>query len=83
MFSHRRDPRDVGFEIGPAGLHLDGAKAFGEIAVGLLEQRLDGEVEVDAAGIAGDARVEAAEQLVQRQFRAPRLQIPQRDVERR
>jgi hypothetical protein len=71
----------VGFELGPADLHLDGAKAFGEIAVGLLQQRLDREIEVDAAGIAGHARIEPAEQSIQRQFRAPRLQIPQRDVE--
>ena len=56
MLAHRRDPRDIRFQIRPADLHLDGAKALGEIAVGLLQQRLDGEIEVDAAGIAGHAR---------------------------
>ena len=83
MFSHRLHARDVGGEIRAAHLHLDGAKALGEIVVGLLEQRLDGKVEVDAAGIAGHAGVEAAEQTEQRQTGAPRLQVPQGDIERR
>ena len=83
MFSHRLHARDVGGEIRAAHLHLDGAKALGEIVVGLPEQRLDGKIEVDAAGITGHAGVEAAEQAKQRQIGAPRLQVPQRDVERR
>ena len=41
------------------------------------------QIEIDAAGIAGHAGIEAAEQTPQRQTGAPRLQVPQRDVERR
>ena len=83
MIAHRLHARDVGGEIRAADLHLDGAKALGEIVVGLLEQRLDGKIEIDAAGITGHAGVEAAEQTEQRQTGAPRLQVPQRDIERR
>ena len=48
-----------------------------------FEQRLDGEIEVDAAGVTGHAGVEAAEQTKQRQIGAARLQVPQGDIERR
>ena len=48
-----------------------------------LQKRLDGEIEVDAAGVTGHAGVEAAEQTKQRQIGAARLQVPQRDIERR
>jgi hypothetical protein len=61
MFAHRLHPRDVGCEVRAAHLHLDCAKALGEIIVGLLQKRLDGEGEVDAAGVTGHAGVEAAE----------------------
>ena len=40
-------------------LHLDGAKTPGQIIVGLLEKRIDGKIEVDAAGLTGHAGVEA------------------------
>ena len=83
MLAHRLHARDVGCEIRAADLHLDGAKALGEIVVGLLQQRLDGKIEVDAAGVTGHAGIEAAEQTKQRQIGAARLQVPQRDIERR
>jgi hypothetical protein len=77
MLAHRLHAHDVGCEIRTAHLHLDGAKALGKIIVGLLEQRVDGKIEVDAAGVTGHAGVEAAEQTKQRQTGAPRLQVPQ------
>ena len=84
MLSHRlRRGQRRRPDRGPADLHLDRAKALGKIVVGLLQQRVDREIEVDAAGIARHAGIEAAEQPEQRQVRAPRLQVPQRDVERR
>jgi hypothetical protein len=67
---------------GRPDLHLDGAKALGKIVVGLLEQRVDGKIEVDAAGVTGHAGVEATEQTEQRQIGAARLQVPQGDIER-
>jgi hypothetical protein len=82
MLSHRLDAGDVSAEIGPPDLHLDGAKSLAQIVVGLLQQRLDREVEIDAAGVAGHAGIEAAEQAPQRQFCALGFQVPQRDVER-
>ena len=36
MFAHRLHPSDVRSEIRAARFHLDGAKALGEIVVGLL-----------------------------------------------
>ena len=59
MFAHRLDTCNVGCKIGAADLHLDGAKAFGEIVIGLLQERLDREIEVNAAGIAGHAGIKA------------------------
>ena len=47
------------------------------------EQRLDGKIEVDAAGVTGHTGVEATEQTEQRQIGAARLQVPQGDIERR
>jgi hypothetical protein len=34
--------RDVGGKLGAADLHLDGVKTHGEVAVGLLQERIDG-----------------------------------------
>jgi hypothetical protein len=48
----------------------------------LLEERIDGEIEVDAAGVTGDAGVKAAKQAKQRQIGAACLQVPERDIER-
>ena len=62
MPPHRLHARNVGSEIGPAHLHLDGAEAFAEIVVGLRQQGVDRQVEIDAAGIARHAWIEAAEQ---------------------
>ena len=69
MLAHRPDACDVGGKIGPADLHLDGAKALGEIVIGLFQQRLDRQIEIDAAGIAGHAGIETAQQTKQRQAR--------------
>jgi len=38
-------------------------ESLGEIFVGLPQKRLDGEIEVDAAGVTGHAGVEAADRL--------------------
>src|SRR5215831_10373776 len=61
MVSHRLHTCDIGCEIRSAHLHLDGAKALGEVPVSLLQQSLDREIEVDPAGIAGHAGIEASE----------------------
>ena len=83
MLAHCLHARDIGSEIGATNLHLDGAKALGEIVVRLLQQRLHGEVEVDAASVTGYASVEAAEQTKQRHIGTARLQVPQGYIERR
>ena len=81
MPAHRLHAFEIGCEIGSTNLHLDGAKTLGEIFVRLLQQRLYREIEVDAAGVAGHASVEAAEQAKQRHIRTVRLQVPQGDIE--
>src|SRR3954453_2024582 len=81
MRAHRRDPLYVLGELRPPDLHLDGAKALGEVALSLAQQGVGREVEIDAAGIAGDARVVAAEEIPKGQAGAPGLQIPDRYVE--
>ena len=49
--------------------------------VGLLQKGVNRQIEIDAAGIAGDTGVEPAEKTPERQCRAPRLQIPDGNVE--
>jgi hypothetical protein len=41
MFAHCLDACNVGCKIGAAHIYLDGSKAFGEIVIGLLQERLD------------------------------------------
>ena len=64
----------------PAHLHLDRPEAAGEVALGLRDQRADVELQVDAARVAGNRRIESAEQVPEREPGAARLEIPQRDV---
>ena len=63
MGAHRFDALDILSEARAADLHLDRAKAFGEIVVGLAQQFVERQVEIDAAGVARDLGVEAAEKV--------------------
>src|SRR6516225_5911150 len=83
MLPHRGDALDVLSQPFAANLHLDGTKAFGEVGIGLFEQGVDREIKIDASRVAGNPRVVAAEELPERQTGSPRLEIPQRDVDRR
>ena len=80
---HRPHALDVLAQRRAPHLHLDGAKAAREVVVGLAQQRVQREVEVDAARVAGHARVEAAEHAPERRAVTPRPQVPQRDVDGR
>ena len=80
MRAHRSHACHVLRQTRATDLHLDGAEALGEVVVGLPQQRIEREVEVDAAGVTRHRRIEAAEQPPQRRVEAPRLQVPQRDV---
>ena len=80
--AHRGDALDVLRQPRTADLHLDRAEALREVALGLLEQRVEREHQVDAARIARHPRVEAAEVPPQRQAGALRGEVPQRDVDR-
>ena len=82
MLAHGGDACDVILQQVAADLALDGAEALLEVVVGLLQEVGDGEVQVDAPSIAGYAWIVAAKQLVERQPRAPGLQIPQRHIKR-
>ena len=58
--------RDIfGQHVAP-DLGLDCAKSLVDVAIGLLQQRVDGQMKVDAAGITRNAIAETAEQLPQR-----------------
>jgi hypothetical protein len=81
--AHRAHALDVLAQRGPADLHLDRAKAALLVLIRLPQQRRQREVEVDAAGVARHARVEAAEHAPERRPLAPRAQVPQRDVDGR
>src|SRR5262249_15185085 len=82
MVPHRLHACDIGRKIRAAHLHLDGAEALGEIVVRLLQQALHREIKVDPAGITRYTGIEAPKQTKQRKVHAPRLEVPQRDVER-
>src|SRR5437016_9181029 len=81
VLAHGADALDVFGQVLAADLHFDGAKSLAEIVVGLAEQIVERQVEIDAAGIAGYARIIAAEELPERQVGAPRLEVPERHVE--
>jgi hypothetical protein len=81
--AHRPYPLDVLAQGGPPHLHLDGPEAAAQVLVGLPEQRVERELQVDPARVAGHARAEAAEQPPERRSLPPRPQVPQRDVHRR
>jgi len=83
MLAHRLHALDIGCEIGSTDLHLNGAKALGEIVVRLLQKRVHGEIEVDPAGVTGYASVEAPSRRKQRHLGTARLQVPQGDIQRR
>src|SRR5471032_2102379 len=83
MLTHRLHALDIGCEIRSTDLHLDGAKALGEIIVRLLQKRVHGEIKVDATGVTGHASVETAQKTKQRHIGTARLQVPQGDIERR
>jgi hypothetical protein len=57
-------------------------EAFAEIVVRLLQQIVNREIEIDAAGIARDAMIKAAQKAPERQCGTPRLQVPQGDIGR-
>src|SRR5213594_2322786 len=47
----------------------------GQVLVGLAQERVEREVEVDAAGVARHARIEAAQHAPERRALAPRAKI--------
>jgi hypothetical protein len=83
MRAHGTDPLDVLPKRGPAHLHLDGPEPAGQVVVGLAQQAVERQLEIDAAGIAGHARIESPQDAPERCPLPPRAQIPQRDIHRR
>ena len=83
MRAHGPDPLDVFPKRGPAHLHLDGPEPAGQVVLGLAQQRVERQLEIDAAGVARHARIEPAEHAPERRALTPRAQIPQRYVHRR
>ena len=81
MLAHGLHARHVLRQLRAAHFHLDGAEPLLQVVVGLCQQLVQREIQVDAAGVAGHLRVVAAQQGPQRDAEAARLQIPQRDVD--
>ena len=59
-----------------ADLHFDGAESLGQIVAGLPQQLVDGEIEIDTAGITRHSRIKSAEKIPKRQARALCLKVP-------
>ena len=76
MSPHGFDAFDVLREPLAADLHLDGAESFGEIILGLPQQLVEGEIEIDTAGVAWHSRIKSAEKIPKRQARALCLKVP-------
>src|SRR5262245_18395515 len=70
-------------ELRAPDLHLDRTEALLPEAVGLLEQLLEREQHVDAAGVARHAWIVPAEHPPERLAAALRGEVPERDVDRR
>ena len=56
--------------------NLDGAKSLGQIVVGLPQQLVEAEIEIDTAGIARHSRIKSAEKIPERKARALCLEVP-------
>ena len=69
---HRADALDVLAEAWAAHLHLDRAEASAEVLLGLAEEPIERELEVDAAGVGLDPRMVAPEELPEREPRGAR-----------
>ena len=78
----RRARRPRAAARGPT-LVLMARKPFARLPSVWRSRSLTEQVEVDAAGVARHLRIVAAQQAIERQVRAPRLEVPQRHVERR
>jgi hypothetical protein len=76
MSPHGFDTLDVLRQPLAADFHLDGAKSLGQIVVGLPQQLVEGEIEIDTAGIARDSRIKSAEKIPERQARALCHEVP-------
>jgi hypothetical protein len=75
MSPHGFDTLDVLRQPLAADFHLDGAKSLGQIVV-LPQQLVEGEIEIDTAGIARDSRIKSAEKIPERQARALCHEVP-------
>src|SRR6059036_2025139 len=83
MRAHGPYALDVLAQRRSADLQLDRAEAAREVVVGLSQQRVDRQVEIDAAGVARHARIEPTQHAPERAFLATRAQVPQRDIDGR
>ena len=66
-----------------AHLHLDRPEALGQVLLGLAEEPVQREQEVDSPGVRRDSGIVAAEDLPEREPAPPRAKVPERRVRRR
>ncbi len=80
--AYRLDAPEVGRRVGLPHLDLDAADAPRQRRIGVLQDLFDGQGEKAAGGVvAGHGGAVGTEELGERQARAPRLEVPQGDVE--
>ena len=63
MNPHGLDTLDILRQPLAADFHLDGAESLGEIILGLPQQLVEGEIEIDTAGVARHPRIKSAEKF--------------------
>ena len=76
MRAHGADALHVLVEHRTTNLHLDGAEPSREVLVGLAQERVQREVQVDAAGIARHAGIEAAQRAPERRRLPAGAEVP-------
>jgi hypothetical protein len=81
--AHRAAAVEVLVRIRAADLQLEGRVALAEMVLGLAQQLLLGQVQVDRAGIDADRGPRAAKQPMERLAGMLGLDVPKRDVDRR
>jgi hypothetical protein len=81
--SHLAHALHVLGEARAADLHLDGAEAALAVLVGLAQQAIERELEVDAARVRAHAGIVTAQMLPERHAPTARRQVPERHVDGR
>ena len=81
--AHARNAVEILIQVRAPDFHLDGAKTVREETFALCDEIVEGEVQVDTAGVGVDPVLVSPEQPPPRLCRHFSFDVPQRDVDRR